>query len=332
MFRRGKREVRDFAGLFVQKELRRAQPGQALVLGGLGLGIGPHGIRNVAAGCVHTHGISGLVPEQGPHGLLYNGYRRSIQLPGIFHHLLHALIGGNTLLGGVAGGPGGGVIVIVQVAEHAAHAHEEQDDQRDDALRGEFQRFPGVGAGVGQAQLGGDGQHHREEQSQQHRLQGEHHHIFDDARHGHGEGVLLAAHVQGVIPHHNGGLQGHVYEEVDGEAAEHDPGGGDLCPVQEQGEHHGTGHLRQHEGHEIDPLRLEQEAQHVRNDGADGGHHRAEGHGPQGVDEESGVDFQEGGQGNGHLLEHQPQGDHQSGEHQHVGVLQLGGSVQPVGF
>ena len=27
--------------------------------------------------------------------------------------------------------------------------------------------------------------------------------------------------------------------------------GGDLCPVQEQGEHHGTGHLRQHEGHEI---------------------------------------------------------------------------------
>ena len=51
---------------------------------------------------------------------------------------------------------------------------------------------------VGQAQLGGDGQHHREEQGQQHRLQGNIITFLMMPGTDLCEGVLLAAHATGA--------------------------------------------------------------------------------------------------------------------------------------
>ena len=185
---------------------------------------------------------------------------------------------------------------------------------------------------VGQAEAVGDGQHHAQKQRQQYGLNGEHENVLDHAGDDHGEGVLFAVHVKGIIPHHDGGLEQHIDDQTDGKPAEHDPGGGDLCPVQEQGENQGAADFRQDKGQEVHALRTDDVTQHVRDAGGQHGHHGAKDHSAQRIDEKRGIDLQEGRNGDGDLLHNQTQGDHERREYQHVGVLQLGGSVTPVGF
>ena len=183
--------------------------------------------------------------------------------------------------------------------------------------------------GVGQAHPVGNGLHHGQKQGQHHGLNGEHEQVLENV--GHGEHIELAAHHELVVEHHQRGLQQNVHEQADAEPAQHHPGGGELHPVQKQGENQAARDFRQHEGQEIG-IPGQQHAQHIRSHGGHDAHHRAEDHGAHGVGDEGGVDLQVGSQGDVHQLQRHPKGDHQGREHQHFGVLQLQGGIPPVGL
>ncbi|OLA36968.1 MAG: hypothetical protein BHW31_06145 [Firmicutes bacterium CAG:110_56_8] len=91
----------------------------------------------------------------------------------------------------------------------------------------------------------------------------------------------------------------------------------------------GAADFRQDKGQEVHALRTDDVTQHVRDAGGQHGHHGAKDHSAQRIDEKRGIDLQEGRNGDGDLLHNQTQGDHERREYQHVGVLQLGGSVTP---
>ena len=235
------------------------------------------------------------------------------------------------LLGRIFGGKRGGFVVVAQVAEDAADAHDQEHRQGGNLLAGEFQLVFGVAAGIGKAQAGGNGQHDGEKQGQQEALNGEHEDVLDNAGHGKQECILLAAHVEGVVGHIDRGLQYNIDEQIDGKAAQNHPGGGHLGTVEKQGEDHRAADLCQNEGEKVDTVRADDVAQYVRDRGADGSYDGAEDHGTQGVDKVCGIDAQGRCDGNGNLLHHQPQGDHQGGKDQHVGVFQLRGGITPIG-
>ena len=246
------------------------------------------------------------------------------------HSLCHGGIGVIAVIPLGLGNEVGGVVIVVQVAKYAATAHRKQDGQDSNLLFCELQGILCIHAGLGQSHAVGDWNHNAQKQGQRHRLEGEHKQILDDAGQRHGKGILLAAHIQGIVPHIDGCLDQHIHHDADGEPAEHDPDGADLGTVQEQGKNDAACHLCQHEGHEVNALRILQVAQNVRCHRADGGNHGAKDHGAQGIDNEGGIDFQAGGQGDGHQLHGNPQSNHQCSEHQNAGVFQLTGGIFPI--
>ena len=149
----------------------------------------------------------------------------------------------NPFLCGIAGGEGSGVIVIAQISGHTAAAKDEQNSQQSDLSAGEeslVSQLTGgrcFGAGiVGQLQPVGDWLNEGQENSEHHRLDGEHKQILDDF--GNGEHIAGAAHHHFVIEHHQRGLQEHIHQQTDGKPAQDHSGGGHSGPVQEQGEEH----------------------------------------------------------------------------------------------
>ena len=285
------------------------------------------GLRHRRVHGVEGDLIGGIAAQEVLVGGVDDGHRRVIGgVPPVFQDdVVHFLILFHPLRSGVPGGDGGGLVVVGQVSHHTAAAEDEQCSQQGHLLFLELQALFAV---VGQLHPVGNGLHKGQENGQHHRLNGEHEQILQNP--GNGEHIALIPQNHLIVQHHNGGLEQNVHEQADAEPAEDHPGGGDLGPVQEQGKDQGAGNFRQHEGREIG-ITLEHDPQHVGDDGGQGSHHRAVDHGPQSVGQESGVDVQVGRNGYGNEFQGHPQGNHQGGEHQHFGVLQLCGGVPPVG-
>ena len=225
--------MQHLAAAVVADDHGRTQAGQILVLGRRGLFQAPQlclvkVLRGGAVGGgdgVVGHGVGHLFAQEGLLRVLDDGHAGLVPPGALGNNAVHLLVLLHHLLGRVILRQGVVFIVVAQISRHAAAAQREQHRQCYDLLLIEFQGFLGVTHAVGQAEAVGDGQHHAQKQRQQYGLNGEHENVLDHAGDDHGEGVLFAVHVKGIIPHHDGGLEQHIDDQADGKPAEHDPGG-----------------------------------------------------------------------------------------------------------
>ena len=332
-------EGKHFPGLVIHHNGGAAHPGQIRMLAGRGLFQRPEGIhviidhstllRNIFlrnGGGVVGNGVGHFPAQEGLFRILDDGDGNAVDVIAFcFDIQIHGFVFLDPFLGGVAGGEGSGVIVIEQVSRNTTAAENEQGKQQRELSFGELQTGFRV---VSQLQLVGDGLHDRQEQRQHHRFDGEHEEVLDDL--GYGQHIAGAAHHQFIVEHHDGSLQKDIHKQTDAEPAQGHPGGGHLCPVEEEGKDHTARDFRQGEGRKIH-ITADQHTDHIGDQCGGGGHHRAKYHGAKGVGKEGGVDFQIRGKGNGNQLQGHPDGDHQGCEHQHFGVFQFCGGIPPVG-
>ena len=243
------------------------------------------------------------------------------------------MVGGHTLLGGEVRTAGGGLVTVVHIAGGGDDAHQGQGHQREDGLLAEAHIVP-----FAVDQLCPADHRHQipQEHGQDHGLDGEHGDVLEDTGHGHHAQDLLLGLVGvadvGIVPGVDELLHHHIHQEADDEAADHDTAGIGSGPVEAQGVGHGAGDLGEHEGQEIVTGGIDQEAHGIGDHGGRDRNHRSEDHGAQGGGQHGGLDAQLGAQRDRQGLQGHTQGDHQGGDDQHLGILQLRGGVTPVGL
>ena len=345
---RRKLEIQDLAGflIFLDCHAGNLDEGAVFILLGAALGVGPEGVHRVTAVIcltggkggfvqdVDCHGVVRLVTEQGAEGGVHDAdhglvvpFRSTLQ-----NQVCHSVLDLHALCAGIVGGAGGGAVAVAQITQGGACAQHGQQHHDGDLLPGEAHIRVGAVCNSGPA---GDGQQEAQEQGQHHGFNGEHGQVLQNPAQGHDAqdgllGLLGVADV-GIPPGVDELLQHHIDKEADAEAAEHDPHGGDLRPVEEQSVEHGAGDFCQHEGQKILAGGVDHEAHGVGDDGGGNCHHGAEDHGTQGGGQHGGLDAQLGTQGDRQGLQRNPKGDHQGGEHQHAGTLHFVCGVTPVG-